>query len=138
VAFASEIAAKLPADKPVPAIGRLPAVGPVGGAILVPGSVRLGRGPIALQSFPVVGDGDVLLLRRRLLAVAGDYAADRKDDAAAGGKSSGQPLYSLVVVDYPDEAAAREALAFLRASASPAAKTVPTLEGLRLTVRIDL
>ena len=69
---------------------------------LVPGSERLIRGPNALQSIYTLGEGDVLFLGGRLIAAAGDY------------RSESGP-WTLVIVPYPDEAAASAALSHLRA-----------------------
>jgi hypothetical protein len=68
----------------------------------IPGSGRLIRGPNALQSIYTLGEGDILLLGGRLIAVAGDYRGE-----------SGP--WTLVIVPYPDEAAAAAALSHLRA-----------------------
>jgi hypothetical protein len=84
-------------DRPGPHLERLPAEG------RRPGSERLIRGPFALQSIVTLGEGDILLLGGRLTAVAADYSSE------AG------PPWTLVVVPYPDEAAAAAALGHLRA-----------------------
>jgi hypothetical protein len=88
--FGRYLAARMPAESPVKLDELLPAKG------LDKSSIRLIRGPYALQSIYTLGDGDILQLGRSLTAVAGDY----RD---AGGK------YSLVLVDYPSEAAAQKA-----------------------------
>ncbi|MBN2206014.1 MAG: hypothetical protein JW742_01300, partial [Candidatus Aminicenantes bacterium] len=84
-------------DRPGPHLERLPAAG------LIPGSARLIRGPFALQSIVILGEGDILLLGGRLTALAADYP------------SAGGPPWTLIVVPYPDEAASAAALAHLRA-----------------------
>ncbi len=89
--FGRYIAARLPAEIPVKLDELLPPKG------LNRSSIRLIRGPYALQSIFTLGNGDVLQLGRNLTAVAGNY-----QDAA--GK------YSLVLVDYPNEQAAQKAL----------------------------
>jgi hypothetical protein len=90
--FARYIAARLPAETPVKLNELLPQRG------LNKASIRLIRGPYALQSIYTLGAGDILQLGRKLTAVSGAY-----QDAT--GK------YSLVLVDYPDEQAAQKALA---------------------------
>jgi hypothetical protein len=67
----------------------------------VPGSARLIRGPYALQSIVTLGEGDILLLGGRTTAVAADYR-------------SAEGPWTLILVPYSDEAAARAALAHLR------------------------
>jgi len=90
--FARYIASRLPAETPVKLDELLPQKG------LNKASIRLIRGPYALQSIYTLGNGDVLQLGRKLTAVSGVY-----QDAT--GK------YSLVLVDYPNEQAAQKALA---------------------------
>jgi hypothetical protein len=87
----------VPDERPGPHLDRLPAEG------RIPGSVRLIRGPFALQSIVTLGEGDILLLGGRLTAVASDYPSE------AG------LLWTLIVAPYPDEAASAAALAHLRA-----------------------
>ena len=88
--FGRYVAAHLPADAQVKLGDLLPPAG------LNPSSVRLIRGPYALQSIFTLGSGDILELGRKLTAVAGNYQD-------TGGK------YSLVQVDYPAEQAAQNA-----------------------------
>ncbi|HVN75622.1 MAG TPA: DUF6599 family protein [Thermoanaerobaculaceae bacterium] len=73
-----------------------------------PGSVRLIRGPLALQAIITLGDGDVLQLRGRVTATAAEYP-----------DAPGSPAHTLVVAAYPDETAARAAFAHLRAGLDP-------------------
>jgi hypothetical protein len=89
------IAARLPAEQPLKLAGVLPKDG------LIESSVRLIRGPYALQSVFTLGDGDVLQLGRKITAVSGDY----RD---ADGKRS------IVLADYPSAAAAEKAFDHLR------------------------
>lgn len=86
---------------PPPVLSLLPQEG------LVPGSLRILRGPIGLQALVTLGEGDILLLNRRVTAVAGDYG-DK------GGSSR-----SLIVADYPDTAAAGVALQNLKGHLDP-------------------
>ncbi len=68
---------------------------------LVPGSARLVRGAYGLQAVYTLGDGDILLLERRLSAVAGEYRS------AAGN-------YTLIVAEYPTPGNAQKALQHLQ------------------------
>lgn len=74
---------------------------------LVPGSLRILRGPIGLQALVTLGDGDVLLLKRRVPAVAGDF------------RDKGGSSRSLIVVAYPDSDSAGAALKNLREHLDP-------------------
>jgi hypothetical protein len=88
--FGRYIASRLPAETPVRGSEILPAKG------LDKTSIRLIRGPYALQSIYTLGNGDILQLNRSLTAVSGQYQDE-----------SGK--YSLILVDYPTEAAAQKA-----------------------------
>jgi hypothetical protein len=94
LAFGRFIAGKLPPASPV-ALER--ALAPGG---LIESSLRLIRGPHLLQTIYTLGDGDVLRLRGSATAVAGRYQPQ------SGG-------HTVIQVDYPDEPAARRALAHL-------------------------
>jgi len=87
----------IPDERPGRDLDRLPAEGQV------PGSARLIRGPYALQSIVTLGEGDILLLGGRRMAVAADYR-------------SAEGPWMLIFVPYPDEAAAKAAIAHLRAN----------------------
>ena len=137
VTAARAFAAKLPADVPVPALNLLPAAG------LVPGSVRIIRGPVSLQALYTLGDGDILQLGGQITGAAGDY----KDTAGAS---------TRIVIDYPTPAVAGAAFKHLKANLDsylkPAAATeaklifqdyekkfgVATVNGTRLEVRLHL
>lgn len=69
---------------------------------LVPGSVRLIRGPYALQPIATLGEGDILSLGKKLTAVAGSYPQ-------AGGES-----YYSIMVDYPTPDEAKKAFVYLK------------------------
>jgi hypothetical protein len=97
LSFGQAVAAALPADRPVPELQQLPTAG------LIPGSVRLVRGPFTLQGVYTLGDGDILLLGGKITGVAGNYK-----DAAKG-------AYSLVTVTYPTPTAAKKALGEVQA-----------------------
>jgi hypothetical protein len=80
----------LPAAEPVGALDLLPTNG------RVPGSERLIRGPLALESFIQLGEDDILQLGGRVTAAAASYQG-----------SAGR--FTLVVVPYADSATARRA-----------------------------
>jgi hypothetical protein len=100
VAFARALAPGLPAPEPVGALDLLPEQG------RVPGSERLIRGPLALESFIQLGEGDVLQLGGRVTAAAASYQAP-------------EGRFTLVVVPYADGAAARRAFAHVQAHLDP-------------------
>jgi hypothetical protein len=95
VAFARALAPRLPEAEPVPVLDLLPTNG------RVPGSERLIRGPLALESFIQLGEGDILQLGGRVTAAAAGY------QGPAG-------RFTLVVVPYADSAAARRAFAHVQ------------------------
>jgi hypothetical protein len=90
VAFARALAPLLPAAEGVPVLGLLPKDG------RVPGSERLIRGPLALESFIQLGEGDVLQLGGHVTAAAASYQG-----------SAGR--FTLVVAPYADGETARRA-----------------------------
>jgi len=94
VAFARALAPRLPAPEPVGALDLLPMNG------RLPGSERLIRGPLALEAFIQLGEGDILQLGGRGTAAAASY--------------QGSPgRFTLVVVPYADGATARRAFAHI-------------------------
>lgn len=95
VKFASYIASKLPPAVPLADLKILPREG------LVPGSARLVRGAYGLQAVYTLGDGDILLLERKLTAATGDYKS------ATGN-------YTLIVARYSDAAQGRRAFDHLQ------------------------
>lgn len=95
VKFASAIAAKLPAGSPMVELQALPREG------LVPGSARLVRGAYGLQAVYTLGDGDILLLERKLTAAAGNYKSATGD-------------YTLIVATYANAAEAKRAFDHLQ------------------------
>jgi hypothetical protein len=97
VDFAREVVKALPTTQPTAVFAALPAAG------LVEGSQRVVRGPLALQSFILLGDGDVLRLGGTITAVAARYTG-----GALGART-------LIVVPYPDAISATGALAYLTA-----------------------
>jgi hypothetical protein len=88
--FARFIASRLPAEKPLLLDESLPKKGKV------KDSLRLIRGPYALQSLYTLGEGDILQLRRSVTAVSARYGD-------ANGKRT------VILADYPNEQAARGA-----------------------------
>ncbi len=138
VAAAHTVAAGVAPGEPPDCLGWLPEED------LDPHSVRILRGPIGLQAVVTLGEGDVLLLDRRVTAVAGEY---REKDGATG---------SLIAVEYPTEAEAAAPLRHLRTNLDPQIGVVAssdgrlvfkdwkgryglaTLHGRRLTVRSGL
>ena len=110
-AFASEVTRHLPPDRP-PELG---ASLPTGWAA---GSLRLIRGPLALQAIITLGEGDVLQLGGRLTAVAADYPPAR-----------GRPAHTLILVEYPNEEAAGAALAHLGNGLDPEVKIMRKSSG---------
>ena len=95
VKFASSIASKLPAGSPIVELQALPREG------LVPGSARLVRGAYGLQAVYTLGEGDILLLERKLTAAAGNYKSATGD-------------YTLIVATYTDAAQAKRAFDHLQ------------------------
>ena len=96
VAFARALAPRLPVAEPVPVLDLLPKSG------RVPGSERLIRGPLALESFIQLGEGDILQLGGQVTAAAASY------QGPAG-------RFTLVVVPYADSATARRTFAHVQA-----------------------
>ncbi|MGE5357725.1 MAG: DUF6599 family protein [Bacteroidales bacterium] len=93
--FASAVAANLPPAAPIPELKSLPAAG------LLPGSIRLSRGAYALQAVFTLGEGNILQLDRKQVAVSGDYKTP-------------QGTYTLILADYGDAAQATRAFDYLR------------------------
>lgn len=115
LAFAGAVADRLPPPVEVAAPAWLPAAGQRAG------SLRLARGPVALQAVVELGEGDVLSLGGRTTAAAAHYDDD-------GG------LTTRVVVEYPDEATAAAALDHLRGALGPGLEVV-SADGGRLRLR---
>jgi hypothetical protein len=90
--FGAFLSSKMPPSRPAAPLDLLPRHNQVAG------SVRLIRGPYALQPIYTLGDGDMLLLGGNLTAVAANY----KDPTLGA--------YTLLAAVYPDPPAARNAL----------------------------
>jgi hypothetical protein len=101
VAFGKALAAAIPDAPAPPILDLLPREG------LSPGTTRIIRGPVLLDSVVTLGPGDVLLLKGRATAVAADLKG--KDGA----------VETLIVADYSEAAAALAALAHLQANLDP-------------------
>ena len=114
LAFAGAVADRLPPPVEVAAPAWLPAAGQR------EGSLRLARGPVALQAVVELGEGDALSLGGRTTAAAAHY----DDDG----------LTTRVVVEYPDEATAAAALDHLRGALGPSLEVV-SADGGRLRLR---
>lgn len=110
VKTAAEVATRLPADAPVPALDLLPKAG------FVSGSERILRGGFGLQAIYTLGDGDILQLGGTITAVSGDYR-----DAALG-------PHTRIVAEYPTEGAASSAFKYVRANLDSYLKPVTTAD----------
>ena len=107
--FGKYVASRLQPDAPVGALKMLPQ------ANLVKDSLRLIRGPYALQAIYTLGEGDVLQLGRKVTAVAGNYETP-------GGR------YTLVLADYANAAEAAAAFDHLRRNLDSYLKVVDKSE----------
>ena len=103
VAVARVLASRLPAAEPVEALSLLPKQD------RVPGSERLIRGPLGLQSFIQLGEDDILQLGGRVTAAAAGYAGP------AG-------RFTRIVVPYTEAATARGVFEHLQANLDPEIK----------------
>jgi hypothetical protein len=92
--IAQALAGRLP---PAPALDVL---APLATAGRIAGSERVVRGPVGLSALFTLGEGDVLELAGRVTAVAASFGEGAPDGP-----------HTLVLADYPDEAAARQAFA---------------------------
>lgn len=82
---------KIPAGSPVKLLNILPQ------RDLIPGSITIARGPYALQKIFFFGEGDILLLKGRVFAAAGDY------------KEGADGRYTLILIPFPNQQAAASA-----------------------------
>ena len=110
-AFAADVASRLPKGQPPDPADRLPPG-------WVAGSLRVIRGPLALQAIITLGEGDVLQLRGTVTAVVADYAP-----------APAQQACTLVLVDYPGQGSASSAFAHLREGLDPEIKVLAAGEG---------
>jgi len=78
---------------------------------LVQGSVRLARGPVALQPVYTLGEGDILLLNRKNWAVVADYRANGKTE-------------TLIRVSYTDNKSSSAAFTSLLENLDPYLKVI--------------
>ena len=134
---AKSVGERLPAAEPPACLALLPKEG------LEPRSVRIVRGAIGLQAIVTLGEGDVLMLERRVTAVVGDY-------------KQGGALVTLIVAEYPSPEAARGALRHLTQSLDPTLSPISsgeagllfkdsrslygraTVDGAKLTIRLGM
>lgn len=100
LAFARALTPRLPPPEPVGALDLLPTEG------RVPGSERLIRGPLALQSFIQLGEDDVLQLGGRVTAAAAGY------EGPAG-------RFTRVVAPYADADTARRVFEHVQENLDP-------------------
>ncbi|PJB81482.1 MAG: hypothetical protein CO090_03180 [Acidobacteria bacterium CG_4_9_14_3_um_filter_49_7] len=82
---------------------------------LVKGSVRLARGPVALQSVYTLGEGDILQLNRQNWAMVADYRSKGKTE-------------TLVLAVYADEPFARKVFSSLLKNLDPYLKVIRSNE----------
>lgn len=85
---------------------------------LIPGSQRLIRGPLALQSLFTLGEGDILQLKGSIFGVSARY--ESKD-----GKS-----YTRIIVAYHSAEEAQEAFAHLHSNLDPYLKILNREKGM--------
>lgn len=104
--FGGFVADRVEGDKPLAILKLLPQDG------LIESSLRLIRGPYALQSLITLGEGDVLGLGGKITAIAADYQ-----------QRGGTPSTRLVV-EYPSHARAAGNFARLRAHLDPQLRIV--------------
>ncbi len=104
VQLANKLAEQIPDKSPI-----WPSSFPPKG--LVNGSVRLARGPVALQSVYTLGEGDVLQLNRQNWAMVADYRVCDKTE-------------TLIRVNYADERGSRSAFASLMEKLDPYLKVM--------------
>jgi hypothetical protein len=105
-AFGQSVARLLPRDAAVPLLKALPAEGQL------PDTLRLVRGPYGLSPIFTFGDGNILSLGRTATA-----AVARFGDGAGGD-------FTRMRIDYPSEAAARDAFRKLVAGLDPYLKVL--------------
>jgi hypothetical protein len=138
VELAKALTSRMPEDVAVSQLALLPSEG------RVEGSLRLIRGPFGLHAIYSLGEGDVLLLKDRVTAVAADYRGP-------GGNHT-----TRILVPYPTGQAARDAFRHLRDHLDPYLKVgqkttgciafedfkkkfgVIRLQGKRLDIRVNL
>ncbi len=100
----------IPDERAANLVGRLPGQG------LKPGSACLFRGPVGLQAFYTLGEGDILDQRGILFGVAGSY-----EDPQSG-------HFTLILIDYPDDIRAMAAYQNLAGHLDPYLRVLKTDE----------
>ncbi len=79
---------------------------------LIPGTQRLIRGPLALQSIFTLGEGDILRLKRSIFGISGQY------------ESEGGSRNTRIIVAYPSHEDAQEAFEHLYSNLDPYLKVL--------------
>jgi hypothetical protein len=138
LAAAKAVTERLPTASPPAVLALLPEEG------LIPGSERILRGPLGLQSIVTLGEGDVLLLGRKSTAMAGDYRERDREPR------------TLIVAEYASDQEATAALRNLTARLDSTLSTLfaddrslafkdskgryggATVDGARLTIQLGL
>jgi hypothetical protein len=102
--------AGIPDEKAVDLIGRLPGQG------LQPGSAYLFKGPVGLQAFYTLGEGDILDQRGMVFGIAGSY-----EDPKLG-------RFILILIDYSEAGRAQAAFKNLAGRLDPYLKILKNSE----------
>jgi hypothetical protein len=95
VRFARYVEERIPPAEPTPILDLLPREG------RIQGSEKIFRGPFTMERVCDLGRGDMFQLKGRIFAVAADF------------EDRGVESFSMIVVDYPDEVAAKAAFSHL-------------------------
>jgi len=106
ISLAQKILEQIPEGTPVRILSLLPQ------EKLIPGSQRLLRGPLALQSIFTLGEGDILRLKGLIFGVSGRYVSE-------DGSS-----HTQIIVAYPNEEEAQAAFLHLRSNLDPYLKVL--------------
>lgn len=99
--LAVRVLQEIPTGEPVTLLNLLPT------RDLLPGSKAILRGPYALQKIFFFGEGDILQLKGKHFAIAGDYK-----DAALGN-------YTMILLPFPDRDIAMSAFRHLNSNLDP-------------------
>lgn len=110
IELARRALAGIPDEKAADLIGRLPGQG------LQPGSACLFRGPVGLQAFYTLGEGDILDQRGMVLGIAGSY-----EDPKLG-------HFILILIDYPEAGRAQAAFKNIAGRLDPYLKILKNSE----------
>ena len=110
IELARRALAGIPDEKAADLIGRLPGQG------LQPGSACLFRGPVGLQAFYTLGEGDILDQRGLVFGITGSY-----EDPKLG-------HFILILIDYPEAGRAQTAFKNLAGRLDPYLKILKNSE----------